>query len=475
MRKKILKYIEVAENIEKYIIRNHLKVGDKLPGGRYFTELFNTSKNTLYEAYGFLEDKNIISIEYKSGAVIKNIPSKRSRTDKDLDWKPYIKLGWQRQSSRSFQKIYNQAFDKSFMFFNASHLHPDFGYGRLLEESVKNVMKRVRNIDLLSVCDNDIISSLKVEVAKRLDNVNYDKYCDNVLFCSGRYFAIDVVLQSLLCSGGILYVESPSHILSTSIMNSVGLNIVPIPMDSEGLSITELKRKYKKNKNAALFLSSRGNIVNNICLSHNRAKEILEFADNINMPVIEMDYNSIYYPNGAVLKKLDTNNRVIYLSNIFASYTFGFDLCWIITPDIIYGKIRDNLSQYFPYQISLELYIFEDMFRTGSYDNLMKEITPKLKEYKEYIDSKVNEHLSDFGYIASCKTGYATWFKIDDKIINLKKFSLKLEEHKLSVLLGYYFGKEFYSYILIYPYSFTKEDIEKGIILLSEVFKNSLK
>lgn len=232
MRKKILKYIEVAENIEKYIIRNHLKVGDKLPGGRYFTELFNTSKNTLYEAYGFLEDKNIISIEYKSGAVIKNIPSKRSRTDKDLDWKPYIKLGWQRQSSRSFQKIYNQAFDKSFMFFNASHLHPDFGYGRLLEESVKNVMERVRNTDLLSVCDNDIISSLKVEVAKRLDSVNYDKYCDNVL----------------LCSGGILYVESPSHILSTSIMNSVGLNIVPIPMDSEGLSITELKRKYKKIK-----------------------------------------------------------------------------------------------------------------------------------------------------------------------------------------------------------------------------------
>lgn len=49
MRKNILKYIEVAENIEKYIIRNHLKVGDKLPGGRYFTELFNTSKNTLLE------------------------------------------------------------------------------------------------------------------------------------------------------------------------------------------------------------------------------------------------------------------------------------------------------------------------------------------------------------------------------------------------------------------------------------------
>ena len=94
---------------------------------------------------------------------------------------------------------------------------------------------------------------------------------------------------------------------------------------------------------------------------------------------------------------------------------------------------------------------------------------------KIFIDEKVNEYLSDFGYIASCKTGYATWFKIDEKIINLKKFSLKLEEYKLSVLMGYFYGKEFYSHILIYPYAFTKANIEKGIVLLSEVLKNSLK
>lgn len=475
MKKKILKYIEIAEQIEKYIIRNHLKAGDKLPGGRYFTELFNTSKNTLYEAYGFLEDKNIISIEYKSGAVIKNIPCKSKKSDKDIDWNPYIRMGWQKQSSRLFQKIYNQAFDKYFMFFNASHLHPDFGYGKILEESVNNVMAKVRNTDLLSVRDNDILLSLKMEISKRFDSINYQAYTDNILLTPGKFFAIDIVLQSILCSGGILYIESPSHIPSISIVNSIGLNIVQIPMDNEGLSITELKRKYKRNKNSALFLSSRGNIVNNICLSHNRAKEILEFANNVNMPVIEMDYNSIYYPNSAVLKKLDTNNRVIYLSNLFASYTFGFDLCWIIAPDIVYSKISDNLYQMIPHQSNLDYYFVEDMFRSGSCDNLIKEITPKLKEYKIFIDEKVNEYLSDFGYIASCKTGYATWFKIDEKIINLKKFSLKLEEYKLSVLIGYFYGKEFYSHILIYPYAFTKANIEKGIVLLSEVLKNSLK
>ncbi len=63
----------------------------------------------------------------------------------------------------------------------------------------------------------------------------------------------------------ILYIEFQLYILSTSFVNSIGLNIVPISMDNEGLSITELKRKYK---NSSLFLLNRGNIVNNICLSH---------------------------------------------------------------------------------------------------------------------------------------------------------------------------------------------------------------
>lgn len=188
-----------------------------------------------------------------------------------------------------------------------------------------------------------------------------------------------------------------------------------------------------------------------------------------------MDYNSIYYPDAVILKKLDTNNRVIYLSTLFASYTFGFDLCWINAPDIIYTKIRDNLYQYVPYQPSLELYVLEDMLRSGAYEKLIKEITPKLKDYKIFIDAAVNKYLSDYGFIASCPTGYATWFKINNSIIDLKKFSIKLEEYKISVLLGYFFGKEFYSYILIYPYSFTKEDIEKGIMLLAKVFQNSLK
>lgn len=473
--KKILKYIETAEKLEKYIINNNLKEGDKLPGGRYFSDLFNISKNTVYEAFGLLEDRDIISMEYKSCAVIKNIPNKSVNANFKLDWNSLVRTGWQRQSSRSFQKIYSHAIDSSYMFFNSSHLHPDFGYGKILKQSINNVMEKIDNTDLLSQRDNYIMSSLKLELAKRIDISNSHLYENNILISPGRYFAIDLVLQSILRSGSILYIESPSHIVSTSIVNSIGLNIIPVSMDNEGLNINELKRKYKKNRSSALFLSSRGNIVNNICLSKNRAQEILEFANDVNIPVIEMDYNSIYYPDAVVLKRLDTNNRVVYLSTLFASYTFGFDLCWISAPDIIYTKIRDNLYQYVPYQPSLELYVLEDMLRSGAYEKLLNDITPKLKDYKIFIDAAVNKYLSDYGFIASCPTGYATWFKINNSIIDFKKFSIKLEEYKISVLLGYFFGKEFYSYILIYPYSFTKEDIEKGIMLLAKVFQNSLK
>lgn len=160
------------------------------------------------------------------------------------------------------------------MFFNSSHFHPDFGYGKILKQSINNVMEKIDNTDLLSQRDNYIMSSLRLELAKRIDLSNFHLYENNILISPGRYFAIDLVLQSILRSGSILYIESPSHIVSTSIVNSIGLNIIPVSMDNEGLNINELKRKYKKNRSSALFLSSRGNIVNNICLSKNRAQEI---------------------------------------------------------------------------------------------------------------------------------------------------------------------------------------------------------
>lgn len=120
------------------------------------------------------------------------------------------------------------------MFFNSSHLHPDFGYGKILKQSINNVMEKIDNTDLLSQRDNYIMSSLRLELAKRIDLSNFHLYENNILISPGRYFAIDLVLQSILRSGSILYIESPSHIVSTSIVNSIGLNIIPVSMDNEG-------------------------------------------------------------------------------------------------------------------------------------------------------------------------------------------------------------------------------------------------
>lgn len=120
------------------------------------------------------------------------------------------------------------------MFFNSSHLHPYFGYGKILKQSINNVMEKIDNTDLLSQRDNYIMSSLRLELAKRIDLSNFHLYENNILISPGRYFAIDLVLQSILRSGSILYIESPSHIVSTSIVNSIGLNIIPVSMDNEG-------------------------------------------------------------------------------------------------------------------------------------------------------------------------------------------------------------------------------------------------
>lgn len=66
----VLKHIEIAKKIYKYIIDNKILKGDKLPGGRTFAVKYNVSKNTVYEALELLQADGYVVIKKDSGTFV---------------------------------------------------------------------------------------------------------------------------------------------------------------------------------------------------------------------------------------------------------------------------------------------------------------------------------------------------------------------------------------------------------------------
>lgn len=67
----MLKYVEVAKNLEKYIVDNDLRQGQKLPVFNELLEKYSISKSTLVKAFEVLEKRGIIYQIQGSGTFVR--------------------------------------------------------------------------------------------------------------------------------------------------------------------------------------------------------------------------------------------------------------------------------------------------------------------------------------------------------------------------------------------------------------------
>ena len=101
----VLKHIEIAKKIYKYIIDNKILKGDKLPGGRTFAVKYNVSKNTVYEALELLQADGYVVIKKDSGTFV---------TDKiwntalsgSPNWDAYINNSWSHNRNEILDNVF---------------------------------------------------------------------------------------------------------------------------------------------------------------------------------------------------------------------------------------------------------------------------------------------------------------------------------------------------------------------------------
>lgn len=69
-------YLHIAENIERQIMENVLRIGDKLPSVRVLSKKQNVSMSTTLQAYYHLEGKGLIESRPQSGYYVRFNPSR---------------------------------------------------------------------------------------------------------------------------------------------------------------------------------------------------------------------------------------------------------------------------------------------------------------------------------------------------------------------------------------------------------------
>lgn len=158
------------------------------------------------------------------------------------------------------------------------------------------------------------LRDLVKELLAERENINED-FNDEIIVSGGQQ-GIALATKCLVNSGDTVIVEQPSFIGALNSFRSYGANLVGVPVEDDGMSISALKEAIKNNKNVKIiytiptFQNPSG-----ITMSLEKRKELLNIAIENNIVIIEdnpygeLAFDGVKTPT---IKSLDKTGVVIY-------------------------------------------------------------------------------------------------------------------------------------------------------------------
>jgi GntR family transcriptional regulator / MocR family aminotransferase len=204
--------------------------------------------------------------------------------------------------------------------------------------------------------------------------------CDSsqIMVVSGSQQALDITARVLLDPGNAVFVEEPGYHLGRTVLAAAGCQVIPVPVDGEGMVISE-GVKLHGNARAAVVTPSHQYPLGST-MSASRRLHLLNWAQSSGAWIIEDDYDSEYRyesPPVASLQGLDVNTRVIYIGTFSKVLLPSLRVGYIVIPaDLVerFIAVRISMDIFPPYLYQEVLADFMELGHFGRHLRRMRQL-----------------------------------------------------------------------------------------------------
>lgn len=162
---------------------------------------------------------------------------------------------------------------------------------------------------------------------------------DQVIIVSGAQQGLDLTARIVLDRGDPVWMEDPGYFGATYVFKTLGARVIPVPVDRDGLNVTEGRRRCKRAKLAYVTPSHQFPLGTSMTLERRLA--LLDWARAARSFIFEDDYNSEYRYSGRplpALQGLAPNGSVIF-AGTFSKVLFpGLRLGYLVVPDAMVDR-----------------------------------------------------------------------------------------------------------------------------------------
>jgi DNA-binding transcriptional MocR family regulator len=187
---------------------------------------------------------------------------------------------------------------------------------------------------------------------------------EDVVICSGAVTGVHIAARFLTMPGDVVLAENPTYCGCLSALESLGVKLVGIPVDDEGMRVDVAEQMIRRYRPKAVYTIPTYNNPTGVCLSLERRRAFVALCQREGVPIIEEDYaNEIGFagPPPDTLKAMDVAGRVIYIKS-FAKLVFpSIRVAAIAAPAPMIRGLLGVKESIDPYSSGLNQRVLRDM------------------------------------------------------------------------------------------------------------------
>ena len=341
-------YLQIAGGLEKMIGDEVLKIGDKLPSVRMFSDEHGVSMGTAFQAYYHLEAKGLIEARPKSGYYVRFNMRRMPGLPQIADPVPV-------ESEVSVQEmiatVYRNISSDDLVNFSISAPPLSLLPAARLKKSMLHAMRNSRHQGILY---EDIQGNpeLRRQLARHSFNWGGKFSADAVVVTAGCMEALVMCLKAVTRPGDTVAIENPTFFGIFQVIESLGLKALEIPTDPvTGIDPAQLAAAIKKFPvKACVFVPTFSNPLGS-CMPDSKKEDLVRLITRHRIPLIEDDiYGEMYFGANRprTCKSFDKDGWVLYCNSLSKSLAPGYRIGWTIagrfTKQVLLTKLMHTVT-----------------------------------------------------------------------------------------------------------------------------------
>ncbi len=418
---------EVAETIGGMIRNGTYRPGERIPSIRALSRQMRVSLNTVMEAYARLENSGLVEARPQSGFYVCSSlmePAGPAIREPARTIVPNpVTIG------DTALEVMRNIVNPSLVPFGGGGPNTELSPVDKLNRMLASESRRFRS-QSVSYPPRQGHKRLRTHIARRSLNSGCALSPDDIVITAGCIEAMNLALQSVCKPGDTVAIGSPVYSTFLKSIQWLGLKVLEIPSNGEGMNLDVLDYAIRHNPVSACITIANFNNPLGSLMPDDKKRDMVRLLAKHDIPLIEDDvYGDLAY--GPVrptsTKAFDEKGLVLYCCSFSKTLAPGYRVGWIapgrFMEKVAQLKILFNIATASPTQLAVA-----EFLTNGGYDHHLRTLRRVYARQTTLAREAIGRHFPPGTRVSRPEGGYILWVEMPEGFNTFRLYEEALRE-----------------------------------------------